>query len=296
VRERWLVTGALGCLGAWTVAILAREGAQVAALDLGTDARRLRLIAGPEELETVRFVQGDITEPKTVAHALAEHEITHVVHLAALQVPFCKADPVLGAQVNVTGTVNVFEAAKQHGLSNPLAYASSAAVYDEHGAVAPRTHYGIYKLANEGTARIYWQDDGVASIGLRPFSVYGPGRDQGLTAGPTLAVDAAVHGRPYRIGFGGRTQLHYAPDVACAFVQAARSAADGAHTFNLGGPATAMADFVAAVEAEIPGAEITFDEAPLPFPDELPGPWFESPLQPLEEGIHETAAILRRAI
>jgi UDP-glucuronate 4-epimerase len=296
MSDRWLVTGSLGCLGAWTVVILAREGARVVALDRGTDQRRLRLIAAPEELETVTFVQGDITEPKAVSRALAEHEITHVVHLAALQVPFCKADPVLGAQVNVTGTVNVFEAAKQHGLASPVAYASSAAVFDENGEIAPRTHYGIYKLANEGTARVYWQDDGIASVGLRPFSVYGPGRDQGLTAGPTLAIEAAVRGQPYRIGFGGRTQLHYAPDVARAFVQAARSPGDGAHAFSLGGPATAIAEFVTAVEAEIPGAELTFDEAPLPFPDSLPAPWFDSPLTPLEDGIHETAEILRRAI
>jgi UDP-glucuronate 4-epimerase len=296
MSESWLVTGALGCLGAWTVVTLAREGARVVALDLGTDHRRLRLIAAPEELEPVTFVQGDITEPKTVVHALAEHGTTHVAHLAALQVPFCKADPVLGAQVNVTGTVNVFEAAKQHGLASPIAYASSAAVFDEHGEIDPRTHYGVYKQANEGSARVYWQDDGVASIGLRPFSVYGPGRDQGLTAGPTLAIDAAVQGKPYRIGFGGRTQLHYACDVAQAFVQAARSPADGAYVFSLGGPATAIADFVTAVETEIPGAEITFDEAPLPFPDSLPAPWFDSPLTPLDAGIHETAEILRSVI
>jgi nucleoside-diphosphate-sugar epimerase len=296
MSDSWLVTGALGCLGAWTVVTLAREGARVVALDLGTDHRRLRLIATPEELEPVTFVQGDITEPKTVAHALAEHGTTHVVHLAALQVPFCKADPVLGAQVNVTGTVNVFEAAKQQSLASPIAYASSAAVFDEHGEIDPRTHYGVYKQANEGSARVYWQDDGVASIGLRPFSVYGPGRDQGLTAGPTLAIDAAVQGKPYRIGFGGRTQLHYARDVAQAFVQAARSPADGAYVFSLGGPATAIADFVTAVETEIPGAEITFDEAPLPFPDSLPAPWFDSPLTPLDAGIHETAEILRSVI
>ncbi len=210
--------------------------------------------------------------------------------------PFCKADPVLGSQVNVTGTVNVFEAAKQHGLATPIAYASSAAVYDEHGAVAPRTLYGVYKLANEGLAQVYWQDDRVASVGLRPFSVYGPGRDQGLTAGPTLAIDAAVRGEPYRIAFGGRTQLHYAPDVARAFVQAARSAPSGAHAFSLGGPATSIAEFVAVVETEIPGAEITFDDVPLPFPDELPQPWFDSPLTPLAEGVRDTARVLRSVI
>ena len=294
--ERWLITGALGCLGAWTVVTLARERAAVVALDLGVDDRRLRLISRPGELDAVVRIQGDITEPKAIRHALAEHEITHVVHLAALQVPFCRADPVLGAQVNVTGTVNLFEAAKQHGLETPIAYASSAAVYDQSGAVAPRTLYGVYKLADEGLAKVYWQDDAVASIGLRPFSVYGPGRDQGLTAGPTLAIEAAVRGDPYRIAFGGRTQLHYAPDVARAFIAAARSAPAGADAYSLGGPATAIADFVAIVEAAIPGAEITFDEAPLPFPDELPQPWFDSELTPLTDGVHETAEILRGVV
>jgi nucleoside-diphosphate-sugar epimerase len=187
----------------------------------------------------------------------------------------------------------VFEAVKRLGLETTIAYASSAAVYDERGEVAPRTLYGVYKLANEGTARIYAEESDIASIGLRPFSVYGPGRDQGLTAGPTLAIAAAVRGEPYRIGFGGRTQLHYAPDVARAFVDAARSEPAGARTFNLGGPATAIGDLVATIAAAIPGAEIAFDDVPLPFPDELPQPWFETSLTPLEQGVRETAAAFR---
>jgi nucleoside-diphosphate-sugar epimerase len=266
------------------------------ALDLGADDRRLRLITKPGELEDVTLVQGDITETKTIRRTLAEHGITHVVHLAALQVPFCKADPVLGSQVNVTGAVNVFEAAKQHGLRTPIAYASSAAVYDEHAAVAPRTLYGVYKLANEGIAKVYWQDDGIASVGLRPFTEYGPGRDQGLTADPTLAIGAAVRGEPFRIGFGGSTQLHYAPDVARAFVAAARSEPTGADAFNVGGPATPIADFVTALQEEIPGADVSFDNKPLPFPEQLPQPWFDSPLTPLEQGIHETAKVLRSVV
>jgi UDP-glucuronate 4-epimerase len=273
-----------------------REGADVVAFDLGTDDRRLRHIASPAEVERVTFVRGDLTDLAAVERALAEHEVTHMVHLAALQVPFCKADPVLGAQVNVTGTVNVFEAARRHGLGTSIAYASSAAVYDEHGDVAPRTLYGVYKVANEGTARIYADDGSVTSVGLRPFTVYGPGRDQGLTAGPTLAMQAAARGEPYRIAFGGRTQLHYAPDVARAFVQAARSEPAGAQTFSLGGPATAIVDLVAAIEAEVPGAEISFDDEPLPFPDELPKPWFDSPLTPLEQGVHETVEAFRSVV
>jgi UDP-glucuronate 4-epimerase len=286
--ERWLVTGALGCIGAWTVATLVREGADVIAFDLGDDDRRLRLISLPEEIERVSFVRDDITDLAAVERLLAEQEITHIVHLAALQVPFCKADPVLGSRVNVTGTVNVFEAAKRRGLPTPIAYASSAAVYDARGQIAPETLYGVYKLANEGTARVYWQDDGVASVGLRPFCVYGPGRDQGLTAGPTLAIAAAVSREPYQIGFGGRTQLHYAPDVARAFVHAARLEPTGARACNLGGPSTAITDFVALVEGVVDGAEITHDDTPLPFLEQLPEPWFDSPLTPLEQGVRET--------
>lgn len=294
MRESWLVTGALGCIGAWTVATLVREGAAVTAFDFATDNRRLRTIATDDEIAQVTFARGDIAHLTTVERTLAEHGVTHVVHLAALQVPFCKADPVLGSQVNVTGTVNVFEAAKRRGLATTIAYASSAAVYDQRGEIAPRTLYGVYKLANEGTARIYWQEDGLASIGLRPYTVYGPGRDQGLTAAVTLAIAAAARGEPYRITFGGRTQLHYAPDVARAFVQAARSAPSGDRMFNLGGPATAMEEIVAAIETAVPGAELSFDDAPLPFPDQLPEPWFDAPLTPLAQGIRETIESFRR--
>ena len=68
----------------------------------------------------------------------------------------------------------------------------------------PRNHYGVYKLANEGNARVYWLEDGVASVGLRPMTVYGVGRDQGMTSGPTKAIVAAVLGRPYRSASAAR--------------------------------------------------------------------------------------------
>jgi nucleoside-diphosphate-sugar epimerase len=296
MTERWLVTGALGCIGAWTAVTLVREGARVAAFDLGDDLHRLRLVASPQEIDGIDFVRGDITDLATVERVLDENEITHVVHLAALQVPFVRENPVLGAQVNVTGTVNVFEAARLHGIATPVAYASSAAVYDRDGRIAPSTLYGVFKLANEGTAAVFAADHGVASVGLRPFTVYGPGRDQGMTAGPTLAIAAAVRGEAYRIAFGGATQLHYAGDVARAFIGAARSEPAGAQTYCIGGPPTSIPDFVALVRATVPGAEISFDETVLPFPDQLPEPWFDSPLKPLEEGVRETAAILRSVV
>jgi UDP-glucuronate 4-epimerase len=294
VSDTFLVTGALGCLGAWTCSVLAEEAAAVVGFDIGDDPARLHLVMGPDALERVTLVRGDIADADEVDRAIAEHGVTRVIHLAALQVPFCRADPVRGARVNVVGTVGVFEAVRRHELGTPIAYASSAAVYDRSGAMAPTTIYGVYKLANEGTARIYWEESGVASVGLRPFCVYGPGRDQGLTAEPTHAMRAAANGEPYGITFGGRTELHYAPDVARAFVLAARSPADSADVYDMPGEPVHMSDVVSAIEAAAPEAEITHGDEPLPFPDELPGQRFPVPVTPLTDGVAETIEHFRR--
>jgi UDP-glucuronate 4-epimerase len=298
-RECFLVTGALGCIGAWTATLLAREGAGVVAFDLPSASdHRLREIASPAEIERVVRVGGDVTDLDALERAIGEHEVTHVVHLAALQVPFCRADPPLGAEVNVVGTVNVFEAARRQGLRTTIAYASSAAVYDEVGELAPKTIYGVTKIANEGTARLYAQDHAIASIGLRPFCVYGPGRDQGITAEPTHAMKAAVHGEPYRLSFGGRTEHHYAPDVARAMITAARTAPDGAAVYNFPGESVHMRQIVAAIEAALPGAAglVTFEDVPLPFPEQLPDERFDTPVTPLSEGVRATVEHFRSLV
>ena len=180
--ERTLVTGALGCVGAWTLKALLELGEEPVGYDLGGDDSRLRLVLDDDEHARVTLVEGDVTNGEMLGRALDEHEITRVVHLAALQVPFCRENPVRGAHVNVLGTVVVFEAVKARLDRIPgLAYASSTAVYNasdpspapETGGTAPSTLYGVYKLANEGTARVFWHDDGVPSIGIRPYVVYG---------------------------------------------------------------------------------------------------------------------------
>jgi nucleoside-diphosphate-sugar epimerase len=293
--ERFLVTGALGCIGAWTATLLVRGGAAVVAYDLGDADHRLRLVATPEEIAAIRLLRGDVTDLDQLERTLAENEITHVIHLAALQVPFVKANPPLGARVNVDGTVNLFEAARRHGLATPIAYASTAAVYDDRGERAPRTLYGVFKIANEGTAQVYWADEGVASIGIRPYVVFGPGRDQGLTSGPTLAMAAAALGEPYRIAFGGRSELHYAPDVARGFIAASRSGAAGAFAYDFPGSAVSMSEVVAAIEAAAPQAQglVDFDDVPLPFPEQLPGERLDVPTTPLGTAVQETIELYR---
>jgi nucleoside-diphosphate-sugar epimerase len=275
--ERFLVTGAFGCIGTWVVGELVREGAAVTAFDLGEEPHRWRLVMTDDEIAAVRRVRGDITDLDQVERVLEADGTTHVIHLAALQVPFCRADPPLGARVNVVGTVNVFEAARRRadGIA-AIVYASSIAAYDaldEGGGVVemsgqPGTLYGVYKRANEGTAHVYWADHGVPSVGLRPHTVFGPGRDQGLTSAPTTAMLAAAAGRPYRIPFGGTSQFQYAPDAARAFIAAARARPRDAAVHNLAGMSVSMAEVVAAIAAAAPDSagRIEFDDVLLPFP------------------------------
>ena len=297
--ERFLVTGAHGCIGAWVTRRLISEGADVVALDVSDDAHRLRMVLSESELAALPTVQTDITDLDSLERTLAAHEITNVIHLAALQVPFCRADPSLGARVNVVGTVNVLEAAARSSAAMaPVVYASSIAAYDavdaggDAGGGVPGTLYGVYKRANEGTAALYWTDRELASVGLRPHTVYGPGRDQGLTSSPTAAMLAAAAGRPFEIPFGGRFQFQYAPDVAAAFILASRSRARSATVHNLSSRAVHMSDVVAAIEAAEPAAAITFVDHQLPFPAEgdhasLREIIGEPPETPLQDGVRD---------
>ena len=314
--ERFLVTGALGCIGAWVVRNLAREGAEPVVFDLASDPRRLKLIMTPDELAKVTFVAGDITDLAALEHALDEYAISNIIHLAALQVPFCKADPPLGARVNVVGTVNVFEAvARRKQRIGHVVYASSVAVYDaadagapgavvQHGVTGhPTNLYGVYKQANEGTARIYWQDNQVASVGLRPYTVYGPGRDQGMTSSPTKAMFAAAVGQPFHIPFGGRGIFQYADDVAKTFIACARTPFAGADIFNLTGSVVHMREVVGAIEAAAPESrgQITFDDTALALPEDVDATPLEKligapTVTPLKQAVGETVALFRERV
>jgi UDP-glucuronate 4-epimerase len=264
------------------------------------------------ELDQVTFVRGDITDLGALEAALDDHGITNVIHLAALQIPFSKADPPLGARVNVVGTVNVFEAIKRRlGRMAPVVYASSLGMFaagdvdPETGVLAadatphPLNHYGVYKVANEGNARVYWLDDEVPSVGLRPMAVYGVGRDQGMTSGPTKAIASAVLGRPCSLAFGGPTLFQYADDVAGTLILASRSRLPGAHVFNVNGAVADGPALVEAIEAVIAGAGrlISYEPVALPFPSRVDDGGIDAlggvPLTPFRDGVRETIEIYR---
>jgi UDP-glucuronate 4-epimerase len=277
--EIFLVTGSSGCIGSWVLRQLVSEDVRVVAGHSREDYHRPRLLMNPNELERIRFVRFDIGDLDTLKAIIDEHHVTHVIHLAALQVPFCRADPCLGAEINVVGTVNVFEAIRHAGDQvRGFVYASSIAAFGpkeyypktpvpDDALLRPDTLYGVYKQANEHTARVYWQDWKISSVGLRPCILYGVGRDQGLTSDLSKAILAAAADRPFHIKFSGEAGIQYNEDVAKMFIEAARSDQKGPLVCNMRNDVVDVSDFLSSLKREVPQAQITYEtDNPLPFP------------------------------
>jgi nucleoside-diphosphate-sugar epimerase len=288
-----LVTGAGGCIGSWLMALLVNAGIKVVAYDLSEDKRRPELLMSQDELDKVTWVPGDVVDTRAVFDVATKYDVEAIIHQAALQVPFCKANPALGAKVNVVGTINVLEAARNANLKR-VAYASSVgAVSFEPGSKYLETLYGAYKVCNEMTARIYMQDWGVPSIGIRPGIVYGVARDQGISSKTTTAILAAAASRPYTVPFSGAVSALHAGEVASAFIRAVSTDRDEAKVFDLNGSVTSVEEMLDILREISPGANLAISGGELPFEAAMS----DEPIQkylgdygqvPLKEGIQET--------
>ncbi|MGH9405917.1 MAG: NAD-dependent epimerase/dehydratase family protein [Terriglobia bacterium] len=313
MTPRFLITGAKGCIGSWIVKSLVERGDEAWIFDVDSNRHRLQALLGDDQLARVHFIQGDITNIDELDRAVTQDGITHLIHLAALQVPACAANPVLGARVNVLGTLNLFETAKRRrDHVRRIVYASSIAVYGpdefygggavpEDAVLRPGTHYGVFKVANEGNARVYFLSDGISSIGLRPWAVYGVGRDQGLTSGPTKAIKAAALGRPYTLRFTGAMDLQYVRDTARDFLRCAESDLTGARVYSLRGAVISVEAFIGALENAAPGSSrlVRAEGKQIPIAPDIQATAIsrdlgEAAATPLEAGIRETLEMFSR--
>lgn len=167
-----LVTGGAGFIGTHVVRALLDNGASVRVLDSFISSERTAVD------KRVSVIEGDIRDLNVVATAMSG--VTHVVHLAALvSVPLSVQDPELTHAVNVEGTKNIFDTAREQGVTR-IVYASSAAVYGNEPSVPkredsplhPESPYATSKAENEQIAK----ESTVSAMGLRFFNVYGPGQ------------------------------------------------------------------------------------------------------------------------
>jgi nucleoside-diphosphate-sugar epimerase len=303
---RVLVTGANGCIGAWVTKALLERGMDVLIYDMDAAPARLSLIATDDVVRRARIETGRIEDTARVKSLVKDQGITHIVHLAAVLMPYCQAEPVAGAMINVVGTLNVFEAARDAGRPVRVVYASSSAVWGpeeaygsgkltEDDPLKPSTHYGVFKQANEGNARVCYAVNGISSVGLRPWTVYGVGRDRGLTADPTLAMKAVAQNQPFQIRVTGHMDLQYVGDVAEAFVSCLLSPTEGAFVFNLQGDVITMEELIGMLDRIRPGAArlITAQGPKVPVAYRMDDAQLrkfapEIPRTPLEKGMRST--------
>lgn len=262
-----LVTGGSGFLGAWVVRRLIRNGISVRVFDVNSNRQLMREIAG-SQADDLDWRLGDISNKHDVNSAA--EGCTAAIHLAGVLTPYCHDNPARGAEINLIGTLNLFEAGMRCGFKN-IVYTSSAGVFgpDDGCMPHPITHYGTFKLATEGSARAYWCDHGFSSIGFRPFIVYGPGRETGATAAVSLACRAAARGESYVIPYTGTAGYVYVDDVTAAIEAALLSDVPGAHVFNLAGEVAAIDDIVNEICRQVPGADICVKGESLPFASEI---------------------------
>ncbi|QDU24993.1 dTDP-4-dehydro-6-deoxyglucose reductase [Anatilimnocola aggregata] len=298
-----LVTGGSGFIGTWVLRELLESGARAVALDVRPATERWNRVLG-DRAKDVIFSDVSLTDRDGLAALMKQHDVSHVIHLAALLTPDCQQDPFCGCQVNVLGSTAVFDAARRVGSVQAIALASSYAVYGDGGADAsqPPMFYGAFKQSVDLIAAQYWRHFGLRSLAIRPHVVYGPEREAGLTAGPSLACRAAVRGAQYEIGYSGTAGYDYVEDVARAFVRGALECPPGATIADLPSEPATTQEVVQWIERSAPESRgrITVFGPPIPsnVPSEprdirqvLPG-W-----QPtrLAEGIAKTIAFYRNA-
>jgi UDP-glucose 4-epimerase len=179
-----LVTGGCGLVGSTTIDLLLREyaPAQIVVLDnmsRGTFANVENALKDPR----VTFVRGDIRDVDLVRSTTQGMDA--VIHMAALRITACAADPREAMTVMCDGSFNVVEAAQLAGVKKVVA-ASSASIYglaetfptrEDHHPYNNRTWYGTSKIMLEGLLRSYNDMYGLPYVALRYFNVYGPRMD-----------------------------------------------------------------------------------------------------------------------
>jgi len=172
MSERVLVTGGAGFIGSWVLRDLIDHGARPVVYDIQPNDERWQRILG-RRMTQITFVAGDLADKDRLHRVCQESEITRIIHLGALLTPACQLDPWLGCQVNVLGSVSVFEYARLHpDQIRGISFASSLAVYGPEADDLPRqkgtidstkapSFYGAYKRSLELIAHQYWLHFGI---------------------------------------------------------------------------------------------------------------------------------------
>lgn len=268
---RIFITGGTGCIGAVTVfKLLAEYGDQIEQILIGTRSTstdQLQIWFGDQltaKIDTglIQFATVDVSNQESLRQTLNSFRPTHIIHLGALQSPDCDAFPEKGIDVNLKGTLFLFQLVEELDLKlERFVFASSGAVYGkramypeptvpEDAQLAPPNLYGVWKVAGEHLASLFHSRTGIPTVSLRLNTTYGPGRDVGTTSAPTrvmkTAALAACEGQKQTclMPYQGRENYHYVEDVGAHFAGVCMLPFDGCQPFNIKGKTIEVDQFL----------------------------------------------------
>lgn len=252
-----LVTGGAGFIGSHLVEALVARGERVTVLDNLATGHMENLAAVRDQIE---LIQGDIAEADTAHTALQGMDV--VFHQAALpSVPRSIKNPRASHDANLTGTLNVLLAARDHGAQR-VVLASSSSIYGNSPQLPkvetfephPLSPYAVTKLAGEQYARVFAELYGTSTICLRYFNVFGPRQDPNSQYAGALAkfIQCALHGEPYPMNGDGEQSrdFTYIENVVRANLLAGSSELDGGIVMNVAcGARTTLNEIIAMLNA-----------------------------------------------
>lgn len=254
---RYLITGGCGFIGSHIAEALVEEGRDVRIYD-NLSSGYERNIAGFRD--RVEFIEGDVRDAAAIT--AAARDVDFIFHEAALVSVFDSVDrPVDNHEINITGTLNVLNAARECGVKR-VVVASSAAIYGNDPALPkcedmrpqPASPYGLAKICKEYYMSVFAALYGVQTVSLRYFNVYGPRQDpSSMYSGVISKFTSVIKSGQVPLIFGDGLQTRdfvFVKDVVQANLLAMHTPGIGVgEVFNVAtGIRTSLLDLLTAIQ------------------------------------------------
>ncbi|WP_345853967.1 NAD-dependent epimerase/dehydratase family protein [Shewanella algae] len=278
--KTWLVTGVAGFIGSNLLEKLLRLNQVVVGLDNFATGHKHNLdevksLVEKEQWKRFTFIEGDIRDYSACRRAV--NGVDYVLHQAALgSVPRSIADPLTTNAANITGFLNMLQAAKEEGVAS-FTYAASSSTYGDHPALPkveenigkPLSPYAVTKYVNELYSNVYARTYGFKSIGLRYFNVFGPRQDPNGAYAAVIPkwTSAIMNGEQVYINGDGETSRDFCfiDNVVQMNILAANapdSAKDEVYNVALG-DRTTLNELYCMIETSLSGLGIYSKTSPL---------------------------------
>jgi UDP-glucose 4-epimerase len=253
--KRVIVTGGAGFIGSALVPELIKHGYDVYVIDNLSFGKR-DLLDIPDD----RFIVADITDRNVMTEQITKIDPHWLIHLAAIHfIPYCNQNPYESANINIQGTINILDAAKQTKSLEKVLFASTAAVYpisdtptSETFTINPLDIYGLSKMTGERLMNEFYLDTKIPSLVCRFFNAFGP-RETNPHLIPEIHRQVVSGKRKIQLGnLEPKRDFIHTSDMSLALKLLLEKFDTGIDTFNIGsGSEYSVTEVVQAFERAI---------------------------------------------